>query len=426
MFRLLIVLGLLSGPAIAQTSPDSDKTPAPDAPASAGQSATVTAVKLTAVEIRVPISGSLVARQEALVYPRISGQEITEILVETGDTVRKGQILARLSDETMKSQLSSVEAEAERARASVGQAQSQIDSAVAGALQAKLALDRTQSLRRGGTAAQASLDQAIASDAAARAAEASARDGLAVARAATAQAQAAIDLAKLNVSRTEIASPADGVVSGRSAQLGAIGGASPEPMFSIIVDGEIEWQAEVVETALDQLSVGDLAIASVAGVGTVEGQVRLMPATVNPLTRLGEMRVSLNGSPKLRTGLFASGWAIVDRHDGLTVPLTAVLSSVSGDVVQVVRDGRIETRDVTAGAIWQGRREILAGVQAGDQVVIRAGAFFREGDRIDAIAEITDASQNPDVDVMGAAQSPDKTVQDTSAQPQKTAGGDAR
>lgn len=392
MLRIFLALFVMAGwPAAAN-----EDAPREAAAAQTRQSATVVDAEIAPVEIRVPVSGSLVPRQEALVYPQVSGYEVTELLAEIGDTVERGDVLARLSDLTVRAQLAQAEAEAQRAGAGVGQARSQIDSAEASLAQAEAALQRTQRLQRGGTATQAALDEVVANEAAARAAVASARDGLAVALATQATAQAAVEIAGLNLQRTEIRAPVDGVVTGRNVRIGALGNAAGEPMFEIVAEGEIEWEAEVIETALEELSRGDAAIAKVAGLGEVQGEVRLLPATVDQATRLGRLRISMAETAGLKPGLFASGWVITDRHDGVTVPLTAVLAGTEGEVVQVVRDGVIESREVVAGAIWQGRREILRGLAAGETVVARAGAFFRNGDRIDAVRDAAAAGDNAD------------------------------
>ena len=374
VLRTLIALTLLALPAHAADPAD---TGAP-APASAAQPATVEAARITPVELRVSASGSLVARQPALVYPQLSGAEVTELLAEPGDHVTRGQVLARLSQSAVKAQLAQAEAELQRSEAAVRQARNQIDSAEATFAQALAALKRTRQLQEGGSATRAALDDVVAAEAAARAQAASARDGLAVAEAARAQAEAAVDLAQLNLGWTEVTAPVDGVVSARDVQLGAMGSGTGDAMFTIVGDGSIEWQAEVVETALQQLKLDDPAIASVAG--------------------LGEVRVTLEQTAGLRPGLFASGWIIVDRHDGLTVPLTAVLDDIGGQVVQVVADGMVETRAVQAGAIWQGRREILSGLQPGEQVITRAGAFFRDGDRVVPVTEDASAAPTPPQD----------------------------
>lgn len=348
-------------------------------------SVTVSSAKMAEVQARVPVSGTLVARQEVQVFAQVSGYEIREILVEAGDVVEKGQVLARLATDTLSAQLAQAEAEYQRAEAGVGQAKSNIESAEASLTQATTALHRAQRLRDSGNTSQATLDQAVAAAANARAGAASARDGLAVSQAALAQADASRRIARLNLDRAEIASPVAGLVVTRNAELGALAGGAGAPLFTLIVDGAVEMSAEVIETALGSLSVGDPAEISVAGVGEVDGKVRLIPASVDPVTRLGVMRITLAADPGLRTGLFASGWVVTARRNAVTVPATAVLADSQGERVQIVEDGIVHARAVQAGLLWQGRREIVTGVKEGEQVIARSGAFFRDGDRVRAV-----------------------------------------
>lgn len=346
-------------------------------------SATVADAAVTEVLSQVPVVGTLVAREEVQVYPQVTGFEIREILVEAGDHVRQGQVLARLASETLAAQLAQADAEQQRAEAAVGQARSQIASTAATLTQVSAALERASKLQRSGSTTQAALDQAIAADAAARAASASAANGLAVAQAQLAQAAAAREIARLNLARAEVKAPLDGSVLTRDAQLGAIAGGGATPMFTLIAGGEIELAAETIETALPQIEAGNPVIASIAGIGEVPGKVRLIPSRVDPLTRLGVLRISLqDDAGRFRPGLSASALITTQRHRAVTVPATAVLSDGRDSSVLVVRDNRIETRTVDAGLIWQGQREIRAGLAAGETVVARAGAFFRHGDPV--------------------------------------------
>lgn len=349
-------------------------------------SVTVATAAMAEMQARVRLSGTLVARQEVLIFPQVSGFEMTEVLVEAGDRVTKGQVLARLSRDTLAAQLAQARAETQRAEASVSQAQSQIASAEATRVQAVAALGRVERLRKSGSASQAALDDAIAAEAGAQAQAASAADGLAVAQAALALAEAAQGLARLNLARTDITAPTDGVIVERQAELGAISASGGEPLFRLIAGGEIELSAEVIETTLHQLSAGDPAEIEVAGVGTVAGKVRLLPARVDPVTRLGELRISLDPVPGLRTGLFASGAVITARREAVAVPASAVLADDQGEWVQLVADGTVETRDVTTGILWQAQREIVSGLEIGDTVIARSGAFFRDGDRVKPVA----------------------------------------
>ncbi|VDS07713.1 Macrolide export protein MacA [Paracoccus haematequi] len=378
--RLLAVL--LAALAVPASAPANEPASASEPPARTAPAVTVAAAAMAEVQARVPVSGSIVARQLVQVFPQVSGYEITEILAEAGDSVTKGQVLARLSTDTLSAQLEQAEAEFLRAEAGVGQAHSTIDSAAASLTQAQATLQRVQRLRQAGTASQSALDDAVAAEANARAQAASAADGLAVARAALAQAQAARRIAQLNLDRAQIAAPVAGVVVTRTAELGALAGGGTDPLFTLLADGAIEMSAEVIETALPRLSVGDPAEISVAGVGAVSGTVRLVPASVDPVTRLGIMRVALDAASGVRTGQFASGWIVTDRRQAITVPAGAVLADDAGERVQVVRDGVVETRPVRAGLLWDGRREIVEGLALGEQVIARSGAFFRSGDQV--------------------------------------------
>lgn len=389
VIALSMILALLVSPCFAR---------AENAEAAAAQASlpTVTVAEATMAEMqaRVPLSGTLVARQEVQVYAQVQGFEVIELLVEAGDVVTAGQLLARLNDATVKAQLQQAEAEYQRAEAGVGQARSQISSAEAALTQAMTALSRARALRRSGNTSQAALDQAVAAEASAQAQAASAGDGLAVAEAALAQADAARSIARLNLERTQITAPVAGLVVARNAQLGAIAASGGQPLFTLVADGEIELEAEVIETALRDLRPGLPAALDVAGVGSVAGQVRLVPASVDPLTRLGLVRIALDNDAALRTGLFASGAIITQQRQALSVPATAVLSDSAGDRVQLVRDGVVETRPVTAGLLWQGRREIAEGLAPGDPVMARSGAFFRDGDRVNVITpDLAEAAQ---------------------------------
>lgn len=343
---------------------------------------TLASAEPSQIEARVPVSGSLVARRQVQIHANVTGHEIKGIVADVGDRVKMGDVLAWLSDDVLSAQFAQATAEYQRAEAAVRQAESQIDSAVATLTEAASALERTRSLRKSGNASQAVLDQAVATAASARAAAASASDGLGVATAALAQADATRRIARLNLGYARITAPVEGVVVARTAERGAISGTGGEPLFTIIAGGEIELAADVIETSLAQLQPGDAAELQIAGLGKLAGRLRLAPASVDPVTRLGLARVALDPDPRLRLGLFASGWIVTDRREALTVPLTAILADDAGERVQVVRDGMIETRPIRAGLIFQDRREILDGLRAGEQVVARAGAFFRSGDHV--------------------------------------------
>jgi HlyD family secretion protein len=342
---------------------------------------TVETARIAEVRDRIAVSGSLVPREDVEVTPRIAGYPIETLTHDIGDRVNAGDVMATLGDRTLAARLAQAEAELSRARAAVGQAQSQIDSAAASADQATTVLERTRRLQQAGTSTQVVLDSAIAADLTAQAALRTARDGLIVAQAQVQQAEAARDIAALDLSDAVIRAPVAGIVSDRAARVGALSGAGGDPMFRIIKGGTVELEAEVIETALGLISDGDAAELTVAGVGDVRGTVRRVAPTVSRVNRLGIVKVALEGAD-LRTGLFASGWITVARRDAVTVPSTAVLSDGAGDFVLEVEGDILRRRDIVAGLLWNGRREVSSGLDEGAVVVARAGGFFAGGDRI--------------------------------------------
>jgi HlyD family secretion protein len=378
-FLLIVGAGVFS-PACVDAA---DHAARPGPASIKGPSVTVAVAERSEVVGRISISGTLVPREEVLVNPQINGYVIETINVDVGDQIHAGMLLATLNDSSLAANLTQAEAELLRMTAAVRQAQSQIDSAKAGMVEAESALDRTQKLASSGNISRATLEQARAAALSARAGVASAEDGLEVARAQVVQATSQRDLAAINLSRSQIEAKVGGIISARNAQLGAIATAGPDPMFRIIRDGEIELEAEVIETALGAVKQDDRADVVIAGNGAVVGRVRLISPTVDPTTRLGTVRIALEQHASLRTGGFASGWVITDRRIATTVPATAVLTDQSGAHVQAVQNGRVEHRVVRPGLLTHdGRREILQGLEPGETVVARAGAFFRDGDQI--------------------------------------------
>ncbi len=345
------------------------------------------------VVAEVPVSGSLLPRTEVLIYPQVSGFIIEELVADVGDAVQAGDLLVRINANTLEAQFAQAQAEAARAAASVRQAESQITSAKASQQQAEAALARAQKLAKTGNVSGASLENAVAGAATARAATASANDGLAVAQAAVQQARAASRIAQLNLDHATIKAPVDGLISQRNGQVGAITAVGGEPLYSLIRNGEIEIEAEVIETALGQIDVGDPAMLNVAGLGPVEGRVRLISPTVDPGSRLGTIRITTPARPGLRAGTFAGGVVVTDRHMALTVPASAVQIDAGQSYVLLVREGVLSRQPVMAGLIWQDRREVLRGLNEGDMVVARAGSFFAEGDRVEPIP--TDPAPDP-------------------------------
>src|SRR4029077_7331086 len=161
----------------------------------------------------------------------------------------------------------------------------------------------------------------------------------------------------------------------------------------IAARGEMELLAEAPVNDLATLAPDQEAKVEIVGVGELPGKVRLISTAINPMTQLGQVRVFIGNDPKLRVGAFGRAKIEIAERCGPAVPLSAVLYGPGGAIVQTVRDGRVETRQVTVGLIAAGQAEIREGLAEGDTIVARAGAFLRERDRVRAVAANEPAEQ---------------------------------
>jgi RND family efflux transporter MFP subunit len=184
---------------------------------------------------------------------------------------------------------------------------------------------------------------------------------------------------------TAVRAPTAGVITSASAVVGAMASARAEPLFRIAGRGEMELLAETPVKTLASLAVDQPAKVEVVGVGELAGKVRVFSTSINPTTQLGQVRIFVGNDSRLRVGAFGRATIHIGRRCGPAIPLSAVLYGPGGAVVQVVRDGRIETRRVVVGLLAQGQAEIREGITEGETVVTRAGAFVRDGDRVRAV-----------------------------------------
>ncbi|MCJ2060290.1 efflux RND transporter periplasmic adaptor subunit [Methylobacterium sp. J-048] len=381
-------LYLLCGLALLAATPARavETAAVPDAAAIAPAVTVVPAQRREIVE-RAVVTGTLVPRDEILVAPEVEGLRITELLVEEGDRVTKGQVLARLSQEMIVTQEASNVAAVARAEAAIVQAKSQIVQAEAANVEAKQSLERAQSLAKTGNATAAVLEQRVSAAQGAEGRLAAAKGGLQSAEADLATARAAGSEIALRRARTDIRAPEAGIVNRRTARVGASVTSAGEPLFRLIARGEIELEGEVPETSLARIAVGDPASLDLDDGRQLRGKVRRVYPEVDRATRLGKVRIRLTDDPALRIGAFARGTVEVARREGIAVPVSSLLYAADGQAsVLVARDGRVEARAVTPGLSSEGYTELQSGVAAGESVVARAGSFLRDGDRVRAVS----------------------------------------
>lgn len=389
MRALLIATALI--PAFLTAAPvfAAEEAPA-EAAAPTLPAITVSTVDTRLLRDRVIVSGLVNPVEEVRVAPLIEGQPIETLLADVGDWVQEGQVLATLSKTTLELQKSQYVASLASARATIAQAEAQMLEAKASADEAQRVNERTAALKAQGTASQAAADQASANAIAATARVTVATQSLEAARAQVALVEAQLANVELQLSRTEVKAPVAGEITHRNAVVGSIASAAGQPMFTIIRDGALELSADVAEMDLTRLAPGQKV--SMVGVGSsdrLSGTIRLVEPTIDATTRLGRARITIDAPEGVRAGMFMDAEILVAERDAVAVPVTAVGSSPEGSTVMVVRDGTVGRALVRTGIRDGGWVEIVEGVATGETVVTKAGAFVRDGDRINPVPAAT-------------------------------------
>ncbi len=377
----------LAAPAVAQTesagAAETAAAPAPVLPA-----ITVSAVTNRELKDVVLASGFIGAVEEVQVQPLIEGQPIEALEAEVGDMVTDGQVLARLSLSTLQLQKSQFTASLESAKATIAQAEAQVLEARSSADEAQRVNERTKTLREQGAASQAAADTAASSATSAVARVTVAVQTLEAARAQLALAQAQLADVELQLQRANVVAPVSGEIVQRNARVGSIATATGSPMFVIVKQGALELRAEVAEGDLTKVKVGQQVTIKAVGIGKMlTGVVHLVEPQIDQTTRLGRARIRIDQSDAVRAGMFAEAEILVDQRETASVPVTAIGSSAEGNTVMKVTDGNAARVQVVTGIRDGGFVEVTEGLAEGDTVVTKAGAFVRDGDRINPIPD---------------------------------------
>lgn len=341
----------------------------------------------------ISVTGTILPRQEAVVGIDLAGLIVTELRVEQGDRVEKGEVIAVLDRRALDTQLAQIDASRAQAEATIAQLQAQVGDAEVGVRQAQEAFERAQTLRDKGVTAEAQLDNAVNALDSAKAKLTSAEKALAASEAQLGVIDAQRENVLLQIAKTEVRAPASGLVLERNATLGAVVGASAGPLFRIAIDAEFELVANVAETELPRLREKMPVAVSLAGSEQpLAGSIRLIAPEIDRASRLGHVRVALPEHDSVRAGSFARGWIEVLRREAIVVPVSAVVYRDREPFLQRVANGVVATVPVKLGARADGYVEVVEGLVEGDEVVSRAGTFVADGDKVTPVrAEETGA-----------------------------------
>ena len=313
------------------------------------------------VEVSVPQTADIFATYhttttitsdaEAPVLARVSG-EVVEILVEEGDKVEQGRVLARLDGERLRLQMIEAKANLEKTSKSY---------------------ERYVQLHERGLVSSSTFE-GLKFDV----------DAL----------KASYELKRLNYNYTSIRAPISGVVSSRDIKLGQhlMAGA---PAFKITETSKLVAYMSIPQTELSKISAGDTARLRVDAMPEVEfdATIARVSPTIDP--RTGTFRATAfieNHDGDLAPGMFGRFNIAYEKHnDALLIPASALIEEDNETVVYVVNDGSASRRAIEVGIQSNDLVEVLGGLEANEQIVVTGQSGLRDGARVLASNEVQDS-----------------------------------
>ena len=368
--KSLIALACIAGMSVvlnfAARAADQKKVAAPK-PA---LTVNVTQALSASMPLRLSANGNIAPWQEASIGTEANGLRLADVRVNVGDSVKRGQVLATFAPD-------SIQADVAQIKASVAEAEANLSEAAANA-------QRARDLQTTGALSASQINQYLTAERTAQA---------------RLQAQRAAEQVQgLRLKQTQVLAPDNGIISARSATVGAVLPAGQE-LFRMIRGGRLEWRAEVPGADLSRLKPGmevrlNVNAASTSSSSTssaIVGKVRMVAPTVDAQTRNGLVYVDLTAPGDARSGMFARGDFNIGEGSGLTLPQSAV--QLRDGFNYVLRVGAVsdKTTDNTAKVsevkVTTGRRignrvEITGGLDAAARVVASGAGFLADGDTV--------------------------------------------
>ena len=318
--------------------------------------------------LEIDANGSVAAWQETVIGSEANGLRLAQVEVNIGDQVRAGQLLARFADDTV--------------RAEVAQARANLMEAQAAATEAEANGRRVRELGGSGALSPQQISQYLGAEQTAAARVAAARAGL--------------QTHELRLHQTRVLAPDSGMISARSATVGAVTLSGAE-LFRMIRQGRLEWRGQVNQDELARIKPG-MAV-KVRGINgeIVTGTVRTGAPTLDPQTRTALVYVDLPATATtaaaLKAGMFAAGRFDLGNTIAVTLPQQAiVLRDGFSYVFHVGTDLRVNQYKVTTGRRLGPRIEILSGLPDNAAIAAQGAAFLQQGDLVRIAPTATSAT----------------------------------
>lgn len=344
----------------------SSREPTPAAPPAANPALSVSLIspQIREIPLDLTANGSIAAWQEAVIGAEVGDLRLNAVNVQIGEAVKKGQVLATFADESVLTD--------------VAESRAMLAEAEANLAEAKVNAARATKISPVGALSAQQVDQYLTVEK--------------TARAKVQVAKAQLDAQLLRLKYTKVTAGDDGIISSRTATLGAVTARGQE-LFRLIRQNRLEWRAEVTAAEMTQLRPGVAVTVEVPNVGSIEGTVRFLAPTLDEQSRNGLVYVDLPHAVQsgLRAGMFARGEFHLGSSSGLTVPQDALslrdgfsyvfrLAEQSGD------RGRVNQVKVQLGRRSGGTLEVLSGLSPEDRLVAGGASFLADGDSVRVVA----------------------------------------
>ncbi|EEA02161.1 efflux transporter, RND family, MFP subunit [Burkholderia sp. H160] len=352
VFVLAVLATLSAGVALMRSSRPADVAPAPAASA-------LTVALLKPQHQRwsesIEVSGAIAPWQEATIRSLMTGARLSEVRVDVGDAVRRGEVLARYDRALLQADVAQMAAALAQAEASAQQARTN----EARALQMK---------DSGGISKQDLLQY---------------RTTAAVTKAQVDVARAQLQARRLDLQNASVLAPDDGTISARAATLGSVTPVGQE-LFRLIRQDRLQWQAEVTAADVAAVTPGQRVLLALPDGSHARGVVRRIAPSLDPQSRVAIVYADLEPGSHARAGMYAGGRIVLGENDALVVPASALAMHDGRSHVAVVAEHggveRVTLREVQTGRREGSAVEIVSGLADTEHVVREGAALLNEGD----------------------------------------------
>lgn len=360
----LLLIMLYQGGAFATNQIEPGLKPA--AAASSGETITITANEIPDYYKAI---GSVRSRDEVEMVPRIIAR-ILEVNVRSGDSVKKGDILATLDAKDLSAIVSQGQEQLRAASAGIAAAEQQVKSAQAGLDLATKEMNRTRALFEKNAAAKRDYDMALANIKQAEAGLQQAMQQKRVASANYSAAEQGIKQAEAGLGYATIISPIDGIVAERLADPGDLG--NPASLILRLFNPEsLMLEVPVRESLVREISIGAKVHYDVPALARAyEGTVKEIVPSVDPRTRTFLVKICIDDSPGLMPGMFGTiSLPLKTARQQILVPESAIIRTGQLESIVEIFDGKELRRQVRTIPSDNSMREIISGLRAGQTIL---------------------------------------------------------